>query len=358
MSISVRIEVWETLYQLLNYCDEDMSALFNDLRMRYGNGYKEILDEAKRLLTSLGSKAAEAVQAKYEVLKNAVLERLDDKSRKALCVLSRYMGLGGREDILRIQFSLLGLEGSIIDELIEKGVLMHKSRDILFVPEYLIRASLDIPLEGFQIDLRGVLQNLTPLQLAIIESIAFGVRPVEWLFKAIYGVGYKEALANAKINRVLNISSQGEPVLNPAIDILELRSLIHELKDKGARNMKGIIMPHGQYGYVKAIRCGVEYTAFGGSLRGLLILCPWIMPSKRLLEFYKNENRAIIIAVRPSEHFAQILNEHQDDIPPRTGFIFLHERKAYVYKPRLFGKSFDSMLDFLYRSRLEVEYLN
>ncbi|WP_243675690.1 hypothetical protein [Vulcanisaeta distributa] len=190
-----------------------------------------------------------------------------------------------------------------------------------------------------------------------MESAAFSSRPIGWLFRAIYGIDFKELIHSVRIDGVLD-GSIGELILNPAIDLRELRAVIHEMKDSSARYMRRVLSPHGQYSYSRVARCGIVYTVFGEGGRELIMLYPWIVPSRRALNYHSREDRVIVIMHRPSEEFADLMDMHTDELPPRTGFVFISNNEALVYRPQYLNNAFDSFLDFLYRSNLRVSYLN
>ncbi|WP_054842755.1 hypothetical protein [Vulcanisaeta distributa] len=225
------------------------------------------------------------------------------------------------------------------------------------MPEYLIPRLLemsgDVPIPS----IREILSGLDALGLVAVESAAFGSKPINWLFRAIYGVDFKDFVLRVRIDNVLD-GSIGELILNPSIDLRELRSVIHDMKDSSARAMRRVLSPHGQYTYSKVARCGIVYTVFGEGGRELIMLYPWIVPSRRVLDYHPREDRVIVIMHRPSEEFTDIMSEHTNDLPPRTGFVFISGNEAVVYKPQSMNRSFDSFLDFLYGSNLRVTYLN
>ncbi len=66
----------------------------------------------------------------------------------------------------------------------------------------------------------------------------------------------------------------------------------------------------------------------------MIMLYPWIVPSRRILDYHSRENRVIVIMREPSDEFTDIMNKHADELPPRTSFIFINGNEALVYKPR------------------------
>ena len=350
------IETLECLYQLINYADEDDEALIRDAMLRYGNDYSRICNEARNILKSLGEKANEEVKKYYELLADHVMNRIKGLGNAAY-TLTKYMGLGGREDILKVQFKLMGFPDSVIEDLIRAGALMHRTRNTLFVPEYLIPRFLQITGNVNVPRIEEVLSNVGTTELVLMEAAAFHAKPINWLFKAIYGVDFRDLVLRTRVDGILD-GTTGELILNPAIDIQEIRALIHGIKDSAARSLRRALGPHGQYMYSKTVRCGIVYTLFGEGGRELIILCPWILPSRRLLEYYSREDRAIVVNTSPSTDFTDLINKHIDELPPRTGLVFLSGNEAIVYKPRVLSKSFDSFLDFLYRSNYRVVYIN
>ena len=356
MGEQLSIEVLEGAYQLINYDDEDDEALIRDFNLRYGDGYVDVLRQAKELISSLGKDVGERIRRFYELLADHSMSKVKGFGDAAYALV-KYMGLGGNEDILKVQFRLMGFNEGVLTELIRAGILMHRRRDVVFVPEYLIPRLLEISGDIPTPNVRESLSGLDQLGYVAVESAAFSSRPISWLFRAIYGIDFREFMLKTRINNVLD-GSIGELILNPVIDLRELRAVIHEIKDSSARAMRRVISPHGQYTYSKVARCGIVYTVFGEGGRELIMLYPWIVPSRRVLEYHPREDRVIVIMHRPSEEFVDLMNEHADDIPPRTGFVFISGGEAMVYKPRSLNRAFDSFLDFLYRSNLRVTYLN
>jgi len=349
-------ETLECLYQLLNYVDEDDEALIRDATLRYGNDYLEICNQARGLLSSLGDRADGEVRRFYELLADHAMGRIRGFGNAAYA-LARYMELGGREVVLRVQFRLMGFAEDVVEDLIRAGVLMHRSRDVLFVPEYLIPRLLEISGDITIPDVKELLSSANIRELMAVEAAVFGARPVNWLFRAIYGMDFRELITGTRIDGLLD-GSVGELILNPAIDVQAVRALIHEMKDSAARSFKRVLSPHGQYMYSRVARCGVVYTVFGEGGRELILLCPWVIPSRRFLDYHSREERVIVVGTSPSNEFAELMRRHTEELPSRTGFVFLSNNEAMVYSPRASSKSFDSFLDFLYRSNLKVTYLN
>ncbi|ADN50166.1 hypothetical protein [Vulcanisaeta distributa] len=356
VSEPLSIDVLEGAYQLINYDDEDEEALTQDFNLRYGDRYMEVLERAREFVSSLGEDASNRIRRFYGLLADHSMSRVKGFG-DAVYALIKYMGLGGDEGVLKVQFRLMGFNEDVLTELIRAGVLMHRRRGILFVPEYLIPRLLEMSGDIPTPNVRELISALDALGLVAVESAAFGSRPINWLFRAIYGVDFREFVVKVRIGNVLD-GSIGELILNPAIDLRELRMVIHEMKDSSARSMRRIISPHGQYTYSRVARCGIVYTVFGEGGRELIMLYPWIVPSRRVLDYHPREDRVIVIMQRPSEEFVDIMREHINDVPPRTGFVFISGNEAMVYKPQSLNRAFDSFLDFLYRSNLRVAYLN
>ncbi|GGI67278.1 hypothetical protein [Vulcanisaeta souniana] len=356
MNALFNADVLEGAYQLLNYDDEDESALMQDFGLRYGDRYLEIYNDAQEFINSLGEDADARVRKFYELLADHAMSRVRGFGN-AVYALAKYLGLGGDETVLSIQFRLMGFGDHVVTELIRAGMLMHRSRDVLFVPEYLIPRLLEVSGDVITPNVRDALSGLGSVELAIVESAAFGSKPINWLFRAIYGTDFRELLPSIRIDNLLD-GSTGELIINPAIDIRELRTALHEMKDYNARTMRRTISPHGQYTYSRIARCGVVYTVFGEGGRELIMLYPWIVPSRRILDYHSRENRVIVIMREPSDEFTDIMNKHADELPPRTSFIFINGNEALVYKPQALDRAFDLFLDFLYRSNLRVTYLN
>ena len=350
------IDVLEGAYQLINYDDEDDEALIQDFDLRYGDKYADVLRQVREFVSSLRENVGERIKRSYELLADHAMGKVKGFGDAAYALV-KYMGLGGDEDVLKVQFRLMGFNESVLTELIRAGILMHRRRGIVFVPEYLIPRLLEVSGDIPTPNVRESLSGLDQLGYVAVESAAFGSRPIGWLFRAIYGIDFRELVLKTRIDNILD-GSIGELVLNPTIDLRELRSVIHEMKDSSARAMRRIISPHGQYTYSKVARCGIVYTVFGEGGRELIMLYPWIVPSRRVLEYHSREDRVIVIMHRPGGEFTDIMNEHINDIPPRTGFVFISGSDAMVYKPQSMGRAFDSFLDFLYRSNLRVTYLN
>ncbi len=349
-------DVLEGAYQLLNYDDEDEEALMRDFSLRYGDGYVEVYNGARGFINSLGEDADVRIRRFYELLADHAMSKVRGFGNAAYA-LAKYLGLGGNEEALSVQFRLMGFGDHVITELIRAGILMHRRRDVLFVPEYLIPRLLEMSGDVVTPNVKDALSGLGSVELAIVESAAFGSKPISWLFRAIYGTNFQEFLPSIRIDNILD-GSTGELIINPVIDIRELRTALHEMKDYNARTMRRTISPHGQYMYSRVARCGVVYTVFGEGGRELIMLCPWIVPSRRILDYHSRENRVIVIMHEPSDEFTEIMNRHADELPPRTGFIFINDNETFIYRPHTLDKAFDLFLDFLYRSNLKVTYLN
>ncbi len=346
------MRVLETAYQLINYDDEDTQPLIHDLMLRYGEEYGVVYDKAWELIDNLGMDIIKRISPEFI---ESIMSRMRGMGN-ALYLL-RLVGFGGDEGVLRAQFRLSGLGEGYVEDLIRVGALMHRSRNLLFTPEYLLGSMVNVVGELPKPNIPELLGKSDPLSLSVLEAVAFNLRIINWMYRAIHGVDFKEALIRARINGLLE-SVDGEPVLNPVVEPQEVRLAIYEAKDSGARYIKRVIAPHGQYIFSRLIRCGVVYTVFGGAGRELIILCPWVTPSVGLMKYHSNEDRVIVTTQKPSEHFINEVNEHINELPQRTGFVFIEEGGAWVMRPRYVSKSFDSFLDFLYRSNLVVNYLD
>jgi len=347
----------ELAYQMFIYRDEDPGALLSDIKARYGtlDAYLRFKDTVAQLKNDESWK--NILSSRRKELAALVMSRLKDRFRSALCILASRMGLGGKESVIRAQFSLAGFS-DIVDELVKAGVLMHDSNTTLIVPEYLIQELIQIKDCPDDLDPSGILDTIKDhLTMAIIESVAFSSKPIPSLFKALYGVSYSEGARSISVEGLMSYVD-GDLVLNPLIDHMRLRQLMHGLKDARARFMRRIISPHGQYVYSRRIRCGVVYTAFSGSSRVILLLCPWILPTRTLMEYHSGETR-VLITTQPFRE--TILDYARTSIDWRLrdlGFVFLNtdEGNAIVIRPGKGDREFEASLDFLYRSNIRVLY--
>lgn len=142
------IDVLEGVYQLINYDDEDEEALIQDFNLRYGGDrYVEVLERAREFVSSLGGEdVSNRIRRFYGLLADHSMSRVRGGFGDAVYALIRYMGGlgGGDEGVLKVQFRLMGFNEDVLTELIRAGVLMHRRRGILFVPEYLIPRLLEM----------------------------------------------------------------------------------------------------------------------------------------------------------------------------------------------------------------------
>ncbi|WP_252901307.1 hypothetical protein [Vulcanisaeta sp. JCM 14467] len=108
MGEQLSIDVLEGAYQLINYDDEDDEALIQDFNLRYGDRYADVLRQVREFISSLGENVGERIKRSYELLADYAMDRVRGFGDAAYALV-KYMGLGGNEDVLKVQFRLMDL---------------------------------------------------------------------------------------------------------------------------------------------------------------------------------------------------------------------------------------------------------
>ncbi|WP_243665766.1 hypothetical protein [Vulcanisaeta sp. JCM 16159] len=143
MNEQISIDVLEGAYQLINYDAEDEETLIRDFNLRYGDRYMDVLKRAREFVSLPGEDVSSKIRRFYELLADHSMGKVRGFGNAAYALV-KYMGLGGDEGVLRVQFRLMGFNEDVITELVRAGILMHRNKDVLFVPEYLIPRLLEM----------------------------------------------------------------------------------------------------------------------------------------------------------------------------------------------------------------------
>ena len=354
---SMRPELAEAAYQLLIYRGHSEGVLLRDFELRYGARFGVLFEEARSLVSKLDDRGRASLKGEILRMAGSIVEVVRSRGcsglERALKVLE-LAGLGGFEAVVKAQLELASLDGGIFVELLRCGFLMHDSEDTVVVPEYLIGAvtSIEAELPKPQVDdlIDSIQDELT---LAVVEAAIFKSKPHPDAFRALYGVEFADALKTLNVPGLVRYVD-GEVVLNPLLDPLELRGCIHRVKDFGARQLRARLSPHGQYTYSRRLRCGVVYTIFGGAGPMLIMLMPWILPTRTLLGYHAGEARVFVVKGRFREGSIDLVE--LGIVPERTGFVFISGSEAHVVRPRRMTRQFDEFLSLLYRAGLNVLY--
>ncbi len=352
------IEFLETAYQACNVSDIDI--LRGDVILRCGT---EKINDYIIEMIRLDAEAKEELR-KYivehfgEKLRNLVLSRLSQDIKNALAIIAKCVLYEKNIYNIQAMFKLSELDLSI-NELLRLGLLMRVSLSEVIVPEYLIEFLLSQQRE-LEIDIYDILQNMSNdyTNLALLEIVLFNLRPDRELFRTMYGIDYAEYVKRLHIPRlVMYVKETNNLITNPLTSIEELRRTYHEFKNFKSRNLCRRLNIHGTYNYVKSIRCGTVCTLYSSVEKALIILSPWLVITRKLLQYLSNVPRMIITNIPVNKDFIdRYYTEFTRKYPElnKVLLVFLHEETAYVFKPRKLSRVHDTLLDTLYSSNFEV----
>ena len=347
----------EAHYQALKAADEE--ALEMDYSLRYGNDYRILIDKYRKELSLDDEEKTiklEELEGRYGLIEGLVRRRLDDLGvpEDALGLLWHYMKAQASEVNLRMQLLMARRDCSLTD-LLRAGVLMHASKNLLFIPEYLIpflmRTTAPKPLRSSDVLAKYV---DSPLDMALAEVAAWNVRPNRAFMTAIYGVDPLKALDAEFIGDVARLGDGEEPVLNPLLDPMELRRELIKIKDSMSRELRNRIGIHGEYAFNKSIRCGATYMLFSENRRGIMFLCPWLAVFNKLLRTYVGTPKLVVIEApyRPEAGDFYRRRVASDYGLRNVAFAFMEGNDVTILKPR--GNFFEELIDVLYEGNFSV----
>lgn len=347
----------EAYYQALKAADEE--ALIADYSLRYGNDYQQLLDKYRGIPyldeEEKGDKLR-SLEASFPALESLVKHRLAELNvpSDVLGLLWHYMKTQASEVNLRIQLLMARRDCSLTD-LMRAGVLMHASRDLLFIPDYLIQFLMSIPAPR-PIRAGDTLAKYmdSPLDMALIELAAWGIHPNRAFMTAMYGVDPLKGLDAEFVGDIARLGANDEAVLNPLLDPMELRREIMKIKDSRGRELRRRIGLHGEYTFNKSIRCGAVYMLFSESRRGIMFLCPWLTVFNKLINTYVGTPKLVVLDMpyRPEagEFYRKRLAGNYG--LRNVAFAFMDGNEVTVLRPR--GNFFEELIDVLYEGNFSV----
>ena len=195
------------------------------------------------------------------------------------------------------------------------------------------------------------------LALTILEIALFGIKPnIEFLSKLL-GVNYEEYVKSFKIDKIVKyVSDLDKFVYNPIVNIDELKGLFNNFKQSKAKSIYRRIEIPGHIQYSKSIRCLVVTSMISEEIHGLVIYCPWLVPTKKFERYYSNVPRLIILSIPLQKEFIEYYHEYLSTLTTfrKTAFAFLSEGSVYLLKPEQLDKGLESLIDYLYSTEFEI----
>ncbi len=359
-SVEVKLgEVYESLYQLL--IAEDENVVIEDAHLRYGEDAETILNNARKIMEELykvyenREDIVNVVIRDYgQEIVNTILSRANniDTVKPIIKYFSKNAHSPASSEEVECLLDLLEIKYSIVD-LVRLGILMHVNSDELVVPHYLSIY------DDCYVDVENIIDNLSLdyARLAILESVVENVKPNRELFEILYNAS-PDNYEIYCIDRLMKYcNSVDKLIINPCINISELREIFHNNKQVHARKLFRTIEPGvGHVKYSKKIGALVSYIMLGPGEHGIIMFMPWILPSKRLETFYATSPRIIVTSIPFRKEFSQYFHEYLENVRSfrNTAFLFVQEGVGYLVSPSMRSRSLDSLLDLIYRSNLEI----
>ncbi len=347
--------VAELAYHLL--VAEDESVVEKDASIRFGDKARELLDKAREIVRYVVEEAQgdpyEAIQKLLE--KYRIQREVTDRS---VSLLIRYFMRRNYQPVpeqtIKDLYNLLELNVDV-EKLVREGVLIHVREGYVTVPQFLIsNISLESP--DVELLLDEAEHNLTGL--AVLEAWLEGSQVNVEFFEKLYGIEYDNALKSLHIRKIVKYSeSLGDFVFNPLIDIEEFRTTYHAFKQSRAKKiLRSLDIGIGHTKYSKRIGALVTCLAFGPGQHGIIIVAPWLVPTRRFERYCANVARLVVLSMPFRREFAEYYHQILEETRTfrNTAFVFIQEGVAYLVVPEKRGRSLDSLLDFIYRAGFEV----
>jgi len=356
-------KICTALYTLLYAEDED--TVRELLSRTWGEDASPVVEEAKKILTELRERHGETQETLHTELMEMCREYVQEViskilSSEDLTYLAQFFAKNQFYPIslskVRTFTEMMGLNIDL-DKLVKEGVLLQVDESGVVLPAFtepfLPQVTCDVSLDDL---LENIQQNYT--LLSVLEAYVDGKVPVSELFEKLYGVEYQDALSRVAMHRVAKYCpEEGDLVLNPCIDIHELREKLHELKKARARSILrrlDITMGYGKYS--RRLGALSHVVAFGPGVHGVILCAPWLVPTRGLERYMCNIARLIVTNVPFRREFAEYFHQMLEETSTfrKTAFVFLQEGVAYLVSPAKRDRVLDAMIDFLYRCGLEV----
>ncbi len=344
---------------------EDRETARTMLKQSLGLEADAAVSEAERIISELEERYGEARETMLSELASMCTEYINDVvsqivSSRDLLLLAAFFAKNQFYPVplakLRTYVEMMSLDVDI-DSLIRKGVLLRISENDVAMPAFVESLVLQ-PYCDLSLD--EVIENIQQnhILLSVLEAYVDGKSPEVELFEKLYGVTYEDALARVSLHRVAKFCPETrELVMNPCIDLYELREKLHEFKKARARNILrqlDVTMGYGKYS--RRLGALSHVIAFGPGVHGILLSAPWLVPTRGLERYMSNIARLIITCIPFRREFAEYFHQllEQTSTFRKTAFAFLQEGVVYLVAPERRDKVLDSMIDFLYRCGLEV----
>ncbi len=357
------LDLLEARYQAATYRGIDVGPLLLDFRLRYGDRADHIYSQVQPILGSdpeaRRREAAEAASRGTEL--DAHVRRRASNRMHVVALYSRYISQFVDESEVRAAFGLLGVPSGL-DELLSMGVLMHMDETTLFVPEYLFRLIVEaqsVEVSVPRVNPREVLSSLAGADmghLAVLEADVFGDEVDEELFKYLYGEDYRTVRRSFRVEGFASYFEElGRIFVTPAIPWEEVVGSMMEVKDYRARRMNRLLGLHGEYEFDRRTRCGKLYISVDSTRSGIgvALLCPWLVPNRRLVGAYGKYPRVLVLWGYATPLAREAYGRYFDE---NTGLMFLSEGSSVqVIMPNT--RFHGHIVDLLYRYGLNVNEL-
>ncbi len=357
------LDMLEARYQAATYRGTDVAPLLEDFRLRYGDRADHIYGYVKPILgldpEAKRREAAEVASRGPELVRH--VRRRAYNRMNVVALYSKYISQFVDENEVRAAFALLGAPSGL-HELLSMGVLMHMDEATVFVPEYLFgliveAQNVEVPVP--RVNPREVLSGLAGADmghLAVLEADMFGDEVDEELFRYLYGEDYRAVRRSFRVEGFASyFEGLGKIFVTPAIPWEEVVGSMIEVKDHRARRMNRLLGLHGEYEFDRRTRCGKLYISVDSTRSGIgvALLCPWLVPNRRLVGAYGKYPRIFVLWGYATPSARDAYDRYFDE---NAGLIFLSEGSSVqVIMPNT--RFHGHIVDLLYRYGLNVNEL-
>ncbi len=357
------LDLLEAKYQAAMYRGTDVGKLVEDFRLRYGDRADHMYGSVSYILAlDQEAKRREAAEAMSRGPELAGHVRRRASNRMGIVALyGKYVSQFVDEGEVKAAFTLLDAPDGL-RQLLSMGVLMHMDESTVFVPEYLF--GLIVEAQGLEVPVprvnpREVLSSLAASdvgQLAVLEADVFGEEVDPDLFQYLYGEEYSAVRRSFRVWGFASYFEElGRILVTPAISLEEVVDSMMEVKDYRARRMNRLLGLHGEYEFDRRTRCGKLYISVDSTRSGIgiALICPWLVPSRRLVGAYGRYPRVFVLWGYAAPHVKDAYERYFDG---NTGLIFLSEgSNVQVIMPST--RFHSHIVDLLYRYGLNVNEL-
>lgn len=247
-----------------------------------------------------------------------------------------------------------------INDLIKLGLVYRIDLNTIYIPMYTTYLLATYCKElKHEINLEEIIDLISNdyTALTTLETALFNIKPNIEFINKLLGVNYEEYIKSFKIDKVVKyVPNLDKFIYNPIINIDEFKVLFNNFKRSKAKSIYRKIEIPGHTQYSKSIRCLIVTSMISEKIHGLVIYCPWLVPTKKFERYYSNVPRLVILGLPLQKDFIEYYHEYLSTLTTfrKTAFAFLSEGSIYLLKPEQLDKGLESLIDYLYSTEFEV----